>query len=145
MRLPRLEHRFGPQESVVAQTTLVKKLGSPVPQSSAKPTVDGYREATLRPADQRRGEVALENAPQQPLPFASPDLVLERQSPSELDDAVVEQRDTSLKACSHTRSVHFHESVSWQIARQVAVHHAIDGPRERRLMRRDRFATADHE
>src|SRR6266536_739429 len=104
----------------------------PGPQRPAQPLGERDRESPLGTVDPRTRKVLLEDGPEKPLAGATADAVadlqLERQPPRELEHSVVEERDPSLQADAHGRTVDLGEDVVGQVEHRVPEHHALDEP-----------------
>ena len=68
-----------------------------------------------------------QHLPQEPLRVAVADLVFERHSPGELDNAMIEKRHARFKRNRHRRAIQFHQNVVGQIGNGVRRHHLLEG------------------
>src|SRR5580704_3468118 len=126
MLLPTALHTPRIEEARALELRPVEQVLRPVAQGTGEPRPDRNVEPLLRSFEQRFGEVAAQDLPQQPFALPVANLHGCRQPPRELDDAMVEEWASAFETRGHGRAVELHQDVAWKIADHVAIDEAAD-------------------
>lgn len=125
--LPFLSNRSRTKYPLLHELSWVKKLLSPLTEWPSKPRRYGNSESRLRLIEEPSGHILGQNLPQDPLTLPFPYFHAQRQTPSELDDTMVEYGHPCLEAYSHARSIDLGKDVIGKVAPEISKHESVGG------------------
>src|SRR5690606_8593641 len=122
---PERTNGLGMEIAVAIQSPCVDEVFSPASQGSAQPVSQWDAKPPFGALHQSSRYLAMKDLSQPPLALAVAELVLERHSPGQFDNMVVEHWNPCLETAGHRGTIHFSQHFVWKVGLGIHRHHPV--------------------